>query len=106
MNSVLQILFGLPEFKERYSNEAQLHLLTCTKFSPECLMCQVSKLIDGIQSGRYSQMKEAKKIAYEGQSEEEKAIIDYIQDGVKPHMFKTLVGRDHQEFKTSAQQDT
>ena len=72
MNSVLQVLFSFPEFHQRYTNEAQLHLLTCPKFSPECLMCQVSKLADGIQSGRYSQKKVAKKIEYEGQTEEEK----------------------------------
>lgn len=82
-----------------------MHLLTCTKFSPECLMCQVSKLFEGIYSGRYSEKKIAKKIEYEGQSEEEKAKVEYQQDGVKPHMFKTLVGKDHPEFKTSLQQD-
>ena len=82
-----------------------MHLLTCNKFAPECLSCQISKLVDGIFSGRYSQMKEAKKIHYEGQSEEEKNKIEYTQDGVKPHMFKQLVGRDHPEFKTGAQQD-
>jgi len=44
-------------------------------------------------------------VAYEGQSEEEKSKVDYVQDGVKPHMLKTLIGRDHPEFKTSQQQD-
>ena len=66
-------------------------------------MCQVSKLVDGLQSGRYSEKKEAKKVAYEGQSEEEKANVEFEQDGVKPHMLKTLVGRDHPEFKTNLQ---
>lgn len=103
MNSVLQTLFLQPEFQSRYHSEAHIHLLTCPKFSPECLMCQVSKLCDGIFSGRYSEKKEAKKVYFEGQSEEERKKIEYVQDGVKPHMFKTLVGRDHKEFKTNLQ---
>ena len=83
-----------------------MHLLTCNKNAAECLMCQVSKLVEGLISGRYSEKKEAKKVSYEGQSEEEKNRIDYCQDGIKPHMFKTLVGKDHPEFKTSMQCDT
>jgi ubiquitin carboxyl-terminal hydrolase 5/13 len=42
---------------------------------------------------------------YEGQTEEERQKVEYEQSGVKPHMFKTLVGRDHKEFKTNLQQD-
>ena len=103
LNSVVQVLFSIPEFRTHYHDNAQLHLLTCDKFSPECIMCQVSKLVDGLQSGRYSEKKEAKKVAYEGQSEEEKANVEFEQDGVKPHMLKTLVGRDHPEFKTNLQ---
>ncbi len=68
-------------------------------------MCQISKLVEGMSCGRYSEKKVAKKIEYEGQSEEEKSKVEYAQDGVKPHMFKTLVGRDHHEFKTSKQCD-
>jgi ubiquitin carboxyl-terminal hydrolase 5/13 len=68
-------------------------------------MCQVSKLTDGLFSGRYSEKREAKKVHYEGQSEEERNKVEYVQDGIKPHMFKTLVGKDHKEFKTSLQQD-
>ncbi len=78
-----------------------MHLLTCNKFSPECMMCQTSKLIEGMASGRYSEKKIAKKVEYEGQSEEEKSKVEYTQDGVKPHMFKTVFGKDHVEFKTS-----
>ena len=51
--------------------------MTCSKFSPECLECQISKLVDGIFSGRYSEKKEQKKIHYEGQSEEEKNKVEY-----------------------------
>lgn len=39
MNSVIQTMFLQPEFQSRYDSEAQVHLLTCSKFSPDCLMC-------------------------------------------------------------------
>ena len=105
MNSVLQVIFAQPEFQFRYLNEAFAHLVTCPKSAPDCLMCQISKLVEGLSCGRYSEKKVAKKIEYEGQPEEEKNKIEYTQDGVKPHMFKTLVGKDHNEFKTSRQCD-
>ena len=38
-------------------------------------------------------------------TEEEKAKEEYYQDGVRPAIFKTLVGKDHPEFKTGQQQD-
>jgi ubiquitin carboxyl-terminal hydrolase 5/13 len=66
MNSVIQLLFTQPEFKDKYLSSAQLHLMTCGKFAPECLECQISKLVDGIFSGRYSEKKIAKKVEYEG----------------------------------------
>ena len=72
MNSVLQIIFSIPEMIDKYYAESQVHLMTCQKPLAECLMCQLSKLTDGIFSGRYSEKKLLKKIAYEGQSEEEK----------------------------------
>lgn len=103
MNSVVQVLFSQDEMRDRYLNQAQIHLMTCQKFSPDCLECQVSKLVDGIYSGRYSQKTVAKKVFYEGQSEEERNKIDYTQDGIKPHMFKTIIGKDHPEFKTGQQ---
>jgi hypothetical protein len=33
--------------------------------------------VDGLVSGRYSEKKEAKKIFFEGMSEEEKSKVDY-----------------------------
>ena len=102
------MLFSFPEFRNRYHSDglAQMHLLTCPKFAPECMMCQVAKLAEGLYSGKWSEKKEAtNRVEYEGQSEEEKNRVEYVQDGVRPHMIKTLVGKDHPEFKTGAQQD-
>ena len=39
MNSVLQVIFSQDEVKNRYLNNALIHLMTCQKFSPECLEC-------------------------------------------------------------------
>ena len=101
MNSVLQILFSIPEFVEKYVNEAEVHLMTCPNYAPDCIFCQISKVAHGIWSGKYSQQKEIKKVEFEGMNEEEKNKVEYGQDGIKPHMFKHIIGKDHVEFKTA-----
>ena len=68
MASVLQTLFSLPAFQERYyrrsspdlsqeyvSENATIHWETCNQALPaDCLECQLLKLADGLLSGRYS----------------------------------------------------
>jgi hypothetical protein len=68
MASVLQTLFSLPAFQERYyrrpssdlsqdyvSEKASVHWATCGQALPaDCLECQLFKLADGLLSGRYS----------------------------------------------------
>ena len=54
MNSVLQVFFSLPEFKEHFYTNAEKHLCECTNFSPGCYQCQTSKLAVGLYSGEYS----------------------------------------------------
>ena len=39
LNSVVQVLMSLPEFKQRYLTEADSHLTTCRKWTPDCYMC-------------------------------------------------------------------
>lgn len=52
--SVLQVLFSLPNFQERYFGPAENHLRTCNSPKPsECFACQMSKLALGMLSGRY-----------------------------------------------------
>jgi uncharacterized UBP type Zn finger protein len=34
-------------------------------------------------------------------SEEEKDKVEFGQTGIKPFMFKHIIGKDHQEFKTA-----
>lgn len=68
MASVLQTLFSLSPFQERYyrrpssdlsqdyvSEKASVHWATCGQSLPaDCLECQLFKLADGLLSGRYS----------------------------------------------------
>lgn len=72
--------------------------MTCKKFSPDCFQCQIQKLALGLASGKYSQKKLEAKVEKEGENEEQKD--EYYQDGVRPQIFKTLIGKGHPEFQT------
>lgn len=54
MNSVVQTLFALPEFKTYYGNRAEEHLKTCRNMASNCYLCQFSKLALGLYSGDFS----------------------------------------------------
>lgn len=54
MNSVVQVLMSMPEFVQRYLTDAKEHLCFCKKWTPDCFMCQMSKLAIGLNSGDYS----------------------------------------------------
>ncbi|KAE8156462.1 hypothetical protein BDV40DRAFT_281131 [Aspergillus tamarii] len=96
LSSVIQCLFDLPEFQQRYLHENEEPPFT--ESPAEDLETQLRKLADGILSGRYS-----------------RADMDVIvapdspevprQKGLAPAMFKHLVGRGHEEFSTMKQQD-
>ena len=100
MNSVLQVLFAQSAFIEKYANIGPLD--DYTKFSADDFHSQIHKLALGLTSGKYS-----KAILAEKTEEEIKtnAPDEYYQDGCRPQMFKTLVGKGHEEFQTGKQQD-
>lgn len=55
MASVLQVLFSLPSFQQRYLTQGQEHMATCRNNRPaECYQCQMAKLAHGMLSGHYS----------------------------------------------------
>ena len=62
MNSVLQMLFSLEDFQERYYKEGVSHLEMCNRYPAECFLCQFSKIGFGLCSGQYSIKKEEKVI--------------------------------------------
>jgi ubiquitin carboxyl-terminal hydrolase 5/13 len=100
MASVLQGVFSLPAFKQRYA-ESTSHFENCPELLPaECLDCQMYKISDGLLSGRYSHPS----TSTSGSADQDPA--KRFQEGIKPNMFKALVGRGHEEFSTMRQQDS
>ncbi|KAH7890301.1 hypothetical protein F5I97DRAFT_1834387 [Phlebopus sp. FC_14] len=117
MASVLQTLFSLPAFQERYYGktpsqlapgyvfaEASTHWLTCSQPLPaDCLECQMYKLADGLLSGRYS-LPHTEKPPADALAHPAPEHTPW-QAGLKPSGFKSLVGKGHAEFATMRQQD-
>eukprot|EP00128_Syssomonas_multiformis_P018987 Colp12_sorted_trinity150504_noHs@9584 len=94
MASVLQSVFAIPEFQEKYLGGGMLHQSTCNESPATCLDCQLAKVAEGLLSGRFS-------IPIES----EDADGTLSQEGVAPSMFKALIGHNHPEFSTARQQD-
>lgn len=104
MASVMQGIFSIPAFRERYFTEqAQAHFQTCEKPLPaDCLECQMLKLADGVLSGRYSVPARAPPPPT---SQYETGEAPKFQEGIRPAQFKNLIGKGHEEFATMRQQD-
>ena len=87
MNSVMQVLFTIPSFIEDYVNKAEETFANASFDNPESnFQLQMTKLGHALWSGDYSK-----------NAEEE--------IGIKPVMFKNLIGRGHTEFSGKGQQD-
>ena len=113
MSSVIQILFTLPPFQQRYAAPlAVRHSAGCTEpFPASCIECQMFKVADGLLSGRYSRPRRtdadttlqnplASAAPTAGTTP-----LPVFQEGVRPITFKALIGRGHAEFATMRQQD-
>lgn len=91
LNSVMQVLFSIPDFvKEYYRADKNVQFNesnTCNP--PGDLKTQLMKLASGLLTGEYSVF---------GQNINE-------QIGIKPRMFKNLIGRNNAEFMSKRQQD-
>ena len=106
--STLQSLFSFPAFMRRYGDAYRPHTLACEKPLPaECLECQLCKLADGLLSGRYSLPAPASQDSTNALSKSDETEGEDLrfQAGIKPSMFKALIGRGHSEFSTMRQQD-
>lgn len=118
MASSLQSLFSLPAFQDRYLTSFVVHTSSCTNPSPAtCFECQMSKVADGLLSGRYAVPHtpeptdalaghdvDAAQASSDADADTGKSRV-HFQEGIKPSMFKALVGKDHAEFSTMRQQD-
>ncbi|PKY02892.1 ubiquitinyl hydrolase [Aspergillus campestris IBT 28561] len=96
LSSVIQCLFDLPQFQNRYYHPTQEPPFS--EHPAEDLESQLRKLADGILSGRYSRPDPDAIVAADSPETPN-------QKGLVPSMFKHLVGRGHEEFSTMRQQD-
>ncbi|CDO69813.1 hypothetical protein BN946_scf184803.g11 [Trametes cinnabarina] len=110
MASVVQTLFSLPAFRQRYYPTAASHWETCRESLPaNCVDCQMHKLADGLLSGRYSHPRPHQSNSPSAPKETNPLAHDtptpVFQEGVRPIGFKSLIGKGHEEFMTMRQQD-
>ena len=96
LNSTLQALFAIPEFRDRYYLPEQGP--SDSSLPAEDLETQLRKIADGLISGRYSKP-DSDVIVTEDTPE-----VPH-QRGLAPAMLKHLIGRGHAEFSTMRQQD-
>jgi ubiquitin carboxyl-terminal hydrolase 5/13 len=89
MASVVQVLLSLPEFKQRYYDNAEQFMQMNVAEPPKNFHLQMAKLASGLLSGKYAKLHDKEE-----------------QEGVRPAMFKSLVGEGHPEFSTNQQQDS
>ncbi|KAH0538106.1 hypothetical protein FGG08_005268 [Glutinoglossum americanum] len=94
--SILQCLFALPVFQERYYRPSST--LPISQQPAEDLETQLRKIADGLLSGRYSQPDSDVRLP------EHTSDVPY-QRGLAPSMLKALVGRGHADFASMQQQD-
>jgi len=99
MNSVMQVLFTLPKFQEQYVKTAK-DIFESINFDnaahEDNFTLQMTKLGSCLMNGDYS----TEKPEIAEKSNEVKG-----DNGVKPVMFKNLIGRGHPEFSGKQQQD-
>lgn len=109
--SVLQCLFDMPEFIERYYHEKDTPPAVANP--AEDLETQMSKIADGLRSGRYAKPDhdvahtQAQSRAHHSGNIDGSKVEDVPphQRGLAPAMLKHLIGRGHSEFSTMRQQD-
>jgi len=97
LNSVLQSIFSMSEFADRYYRPDDLLLQVSNP--AEDLEIQLRKIADGLLSGRYSKPDTDVVMAKE-------TVEQPHQKGLAPAMLKHLIGRGHAEFSTMRQQDS
>ncbi|EPQ61322.1 ubiquitinyl hydrolase [Gloeophyllum trabeum ATCC 11539] len=113
MASVVQTIFSLDPFRQRYYPTAAQHWATCTEPLPaNCVECQMHKLADGLLSGRYSHPRPTNPVSPSPSDPKATNPLAHdtptpvFQEGVRPSGFKALIGKDHAEFSTMRQQDS
>lgn len=94
MNSVMQVLFTIPDFQKKFFLPAETIFQESSNTDPtEDFSVQMAKLALGLLSGDYSfpDIPTDNGVIY--------------TSGIKPWMFRSLIGKGHVEFATKRQQD-
>ncbi|XP_006757624.1 PREDICTED: ubiquitin carboxyl-terminal hydrolase 5 isoform X2 [Myotis davidii] len=99
LNSVVQVLFSIPDFQRKYVDKLEKIFQNAPTDPTQDFSTQVAKLGHGLLSGEYS------KLPPESGNGEQVSEHKEVQDGIAPRMFKALVGKGHPEFSTNRQQD-
>ncbi|XP_046993258.1 ubiquitin carboxyl-terminal hydrolase 5 [Schistocerca americana] len=93
LNSVMQVVFSIPDFTKRFFDEAPKIFENASADPASDFVVQMAKLGVGLLSGKYSQ------------PPKDSDAGDESQPGISPHMFKNLISKGHPEFSTKHQQD-
>ncbi|CAD7004184.1 ubiquitin carboxyl-terminal hydrolase 5 [Ceratitis capitata] len=92
INSVMQVIFTIPDFIKRYVGEGAEKLFNSFPSDPaNDFNVQMAKLGNGLWSGKYSSIAENS--------------LDSESTGISPAMFKNVIGKNHPYFSTKLQQD-
>ncbi|KRX02624.1 UBA-like protein [Pseudocohnilembus persalinus] len=103
INSVLQVIFHLQEFKQKYYVNGQNHMKECKNLPQNCYYCQFAKLAEGLVSDKYSIKKELK--LQDGKEKELPEHQKVYQDGLKIYDAKKLIAQKNVEFQSNKMQD-
>ncbi|UJR35555.1 hypothetical protein I4U23_028308 [Adineta vaga] len=93
MNSVTQVLFTLKDFQDKYYKHCDFYF-DKAKDPAHDFNAQTAKLAFGLLSGQYS-----KQVPENSDSQL------HPPSGIRPQMFRSLIGRNHPDFGTKQQQD-
>ncbi|CAH1396675.1 unnamed protein product [Nezara viridula] len=93
LNSVVQIIFSIPDFIKKYYENADAVFDNAPVDPAVDFNVQMAKLATGLISGKYAQS--------DNSDQPERKIIP----PVTPIMFKNVIGRGHPDFSTKNQQD-
>lgn len=91
LNSVMQVIFTIQDFNRRYVERSNEIFANSPADPVNDFNVQMAKLGAGLWSGKYSSIGEDS--------------LDTGASGIKPTMFKNLIGKGHPDFSTKQQQD-
>lgn len=91
MNSIMQVVFTIPDFVRLYVERSNDIFASAPNDPVNDFNVQMAKLGVGLWSGKYSKATDD--------------AMDTGNSGIKPTMFKNLIGKDHPVFSTKQQQD-